>query len=329
MHRYFVIPMVGFFLVILIFVLYLQVINEDWKYLVPKPELPESCNDNEDLQLVVHEEDKINGRSFKDKKDVAEFKNQIHAILLLPCEREDRKFDVNLNIQSSLLAINSWFQNKSLNQQINFDTTIDGNIDVTFLRVNKSMNWFMNSKILDQNNNEIGISEKVEKIIIDNQNIFKNYDDKKFIVFFEGYEKRKYLNYDICGKSRHNGKVAVYFTSSPFKKYIGNDIILKNNKRIFSCTKNDHLNDINDLEFGDAEVTILHEILHTLGAPSRCGKNLDNSSHHVQDSKDDILYRISGNNYLDFNNDDYYNHNIDNCFDLKDSIYLRDYKELS
>ena len=38
---------------ILIFVIYLQVINEDWKYLVPKPELPESCNDNEDLQLVI------------------------------------------------------------------------------------------------------------------------------------------------------------------------------------------------------------------------------------------------------------------------------------
>ena len=285
MHRYFVIPMVGFFAVILTFVIYLQVINEDWKYLVPKPELPDSCNDNEVLQLVTHEDDKIDGRSFRDKKDLAEFKNQIHAILLLPCEREDRKFDVNLNIQSSLFAINSWFQNKSLNQQINFDTNIDGNIDVTFLRVNKSMKWFMNSKILDQNNNEIGISEKVEKIIIDNKNIFKNYDDKKFIVFFEGYEKRKYLNYDICGKSRHNGKVAVYFTSSPFKKYIGNDIILKNNKRIFSCTKNDHLNDINDLEFGDAEVTILHEILHTLGAPSRCGKNLDRGQARRQNIK--------------------------------------------
>ena len=166
--------MVGFFLVVLVFVIYLQLINENWKYLVPKPELPDSCNDNEVLQLVNHEDDKINGRSFRDKKDLDEFKNQIHAILLLPCEREDRKLDVNLNIQSSLFAINSWFQNKSLNQQINFDTTIDGNIDVTFLRVNKSMKWFMNSKILDQNNNEIGISEKVEKIIIDNQNIFKN-----------------------------------------------------------------------------------------------------------------------------------------------------------
>lgn len=322
MHRYFVIPMVGFFTVVLAFVIYLQVINDHWKYLVPKPELPDSCNDNEDLQLVIHEEDRINRRSFKDKKDMVEFKNQIHAILLLPCEREDRKLDVNLNIQSSLLAINYWFQNKSLNQQINFDTTSDGKIDVTFLRVNKSMKWFINSKKYDGSHNETDISEKVEKIIKSNQHIFDNYNNKKFIVFFEGWEKRKYLNYDICGKSRYNGKVAVYFTSSPFKKYIGNDIILQNNKRIFSCTKNDHLNEFDDLTFGDAEVTILHEILHTLGAPSKCGKNLDKSKYHVEDSKDDILYRISGNSFLDFNNDDYYNHKLDNCFDLKNSNYL-------
>ena len=322
MHRYFVIPMVGFFLVVLVFVIYLQVINDNWKYLVPKPELPDSCNDREELQLVIHEEDKINGRSFKDKKDLLELKNQIHVILLLPCERHDRKLDVNLNIQSSLMAINTWFQNKSLNQQINFDKTYDGNIDVTFFRVNKSMKWFMNSKKYNESNDETDVSEKIENIIKINQDIFNNYNNKKFIVFFEGWEKRKYLNYDICGKSRYNGQVAIYFTSSPFKKYIGNDIILKNNKRIFTCTKNDHLNDSNDLTFGDAEVTILHEILHTLGAPSTCGKNLDKSKNHVVDNKEDILYRISGNNYLDFNNDDYYNHKIDNCFDLKNSNYL-------
>ena len=323
MHRYFVIPMVGFFLVVLVFVIYLQVINDNWKYLVPKSELPDSCNDREELQLVIHDEDKIDGRSFKDKKDLGEFdENQIHTIFLLPCEKEDRKLDINFKIQSSLIAINTWFQNKSLNQQINFDKNFDGNIDVTFLRVNKSMNWFINAKKYDGSDDETDVSEKVENIISINQDIFNNYNNKKFIVFFEGWEKRKYLNYDICGKSRYNGQVAVYFTSSPFKKYIGNDIILKNNKRIFSCTKNDHLNDTNDLTFGDAEVTILHEILHTLGAPSTCGENLDKSKHHVVDSKDDILYRISGNNYLDFNNDDYYNHKIDNCFDLKNSNYL-------
>ena len=322
MHRYFVIPMVAFFGLILLFVIYLQLINDNWKYLAPKPELPDSCNDDKDLEIVIHEEDKINGRSFKDRYDASGFKNQIHAIFLLPCEQKDRKLDVNLNIQSSLFAINKWFQNKSLNQKIIFDITTKGNIDTTFLRVNKSMKWFLSSKTKEKLYDKTDVSEKIENIIKRNQYIFNNYSDKKFIVFFEGWEKRKYLNYDVCGKSRFGGQVSVYFTSSPFKKYIGNEIILKNKKRIFSCTKNDHLNNINDLKFGDAEVTMLHEILHSLGFPANCGKNLDKSKNHVEDSKDDILYRISGNNYLDFNNDDYYNHKIENCFDLKNSSYL-------
>ena len=145
---------------------------------------------------------------------------------------------------------------------------------------------------------------------------------KKFIIFFEGWERRKYINYDVCGKSTYDGKIAIYYTASRFKKYIGNDIILKNNKRIFTCTKEDHLNDPNDLTFGDAEATILHEILHSLGAPSKCAGNLDDTGHHVTDNENDILYKISGNKYLDFNNDDYYNHNIKGCKDLKDSDYL-------
>ena len=120
----------------------------------------------------------------------------------------------------------------------------------------------------------------------------------------------------------YEGNISIYYTFSRFKKYIGKDIILKNNKRIFSCTKNDHLNDINDLTFGDAEATILHELLHTLGAPSKCGKNLDNRKSHVSDSTKDIMYKQSGKEYLDFQNNDYYNHNIEGCADLKNSNYL-------
>jgi hypothetical protein len=37
---------------------------------------------------------------------------------------EDRKFDVNLNIEFSLLAINKWFLSKSQNQELRFDKNI-------------------------------------------------------------------------------------------------------------------------------------------------------------------------------------------------------------
>ena len=67
---------------------------------------------------------------------------QYHVVLLLPCEMEDRKFDVNYNIEYSLLAINKWFSDKSRIQKIQLDINNMSRIDVTFLRVNKTMKWF-------------------------------------------------------------------------------------------------------------------------------------------------------------------------------------------
>lgn len=321
MHRYFLIPVLGFFGLICLIVIYLQYINEDWKYLVPKQDLPSICKDEKDVdvKLITHDTDLIKERSFKDSPDQIN-KEQIHAIFLLPCEMKDRKFDVNYNIESSLLTINKWFFDKSNEQEIRFDKNSQNKIDVTFLRVNKTMKWFDNK--VKNNEKKIDISDKIKKIIFNNKDKFNNFNKKKFIIFFEGWERRKYINYDVCGKSTYDGKIAIYYTASRFKKYIGNELNLKKNKRIFTCTKKDHLNKENDLNFGDAEATILHEILHSLGAPSKCGKNLDKTNSHVLDSAKDIMHKQSGNEYLDYNNNDYYNHNIKGCSDLKNSDYL-------
>ena len=120
MHRYFLIPIISFFIIICGFVIYMQFINEDWKYLVPQTILPETCDDNTYVKFVIHDEDHIDGRSFQDKEDTFNG-NQFHAIYLLPCERKDRQFDVRLNIETSLLSINKWFFEKSAKQEINFD----------------------------------------------------------------------------------------------------------------------------------------------------------------------------------------------------------------
>ena len=36
----------------------------------------------------------------------------------------------------------------------------------------------------------------------------------------------------------------------------------------------------------------------------------------------DILHKVSGSTYLDYKNDDYYNHNISSCYDLKNNNFL-------
>ena len=320
MHRYFLIPFIGFFIIVSIFVFFLQFINEDWKFIAPKVPLPKNCDNNVETSFIIYETDKKINRSFKDKLDLYEG-NQFHPIYLLPCERDDREYDINNKIKSSLLAINYWLKEQTISQEIKFDRNIDGDIDITFLRVNKTMDWFGDLHNKDKTKNITEVSNKIENLINDNSNIFNNFSSKKFIIFFEGWEKRKYIDYDICGKSRFDGNIAIYYTYSRFKKYIGDDLILSNNERIFSCTHKDHLNDNNDKTFGDAEATILHEMIHSLGFPASCAKN--NKSFHVNDDKNDIMHKQSGKIYLDFNNDDYYNHQQKNCPDLKNSKFLQ------
>ena len=320
MHRYFLIPFIGFFIIVSIFVFFLQFINEDWKFIAPKVPLPKNCDNNVETSFIIYETDKKINRSFKDKLDLYEG-NQFHPIYLLPCERDDREYDINNKIESSLLAINYWLKEQTISQEIKFDRNIDGDIDITFLRVNKTMDWFGDLHKKDKTKNITEVSNKIEKLINDNSNLFNNFSSKKFIIFFEGWEKRKYIDYDICGKSRFDGNIAIYYTYSRFKKYIGDDLILSNNERIFSCTHKDHLNDNNDKTFGDAEATILHEMIHALGFPASCAKN--NKSFHVNDNKNDIMHKQSGKIYLDFNNDDYYNHQQKNCPDLKNSKFLQ------
>ena len=163
MHRYFLIPFIGFFTFVSAFVFFLQFINEDWKFIAPKVPLPEDCDNNIETKFIIYETDKKINRSFKDEKDIYDG-NQFHPIFLLPCERDDREYDINDKINSSLVAINYWLKEQTLNQEIKFDRNIDGEIDITFLRVNKTMDWFGDLNTKDKNN-ITEVSNKIEKLI--------------------------------------------------------------------------------------------------------------------------------------------------------------------
>ena len=311
MHKYFLIPILIFFFIVSLLVFYLQYISEEWKYrIIGKKDgisIPKNCNDKSEIVKIINNpSDIIKNRSFKDRDDLtSDF--QFHAIYLLPCEKEDRKFDINKNIYYSLNSINKWLLNRTKNQLINFDITEEEYIDITFIRVDKTIKWF--TKFNSNENNQLDAASKIEKIILLNAHLFNNFDKKKFIVFFEGWEKRRSLITEICGRSRFNGKVSIFYTNAKMKKSK-------------SCTK-DNINDSIYEGFGESEGTILHEMLHTLGMPPKCAKNLDsNSTFHVSDNNEDIMNKVSGSKYLDYNNDDYYKHNIKNCKDLTDNEYL-------
>ena len=312
MHKYFLIPAITFFIIIILLQIDQQYIHTDWKYAIIGKKnniiIPDICNDNEIIKIIKEKSDVLKGRSFEDLVDISN-KNKIHVIYMLPCNVQDRKFDLNGTIESSIKSINNWFLNKSDNQIINFDAKNDNLLDITFIRVNKTLNWF--NKYNTNENNKKDNSSKIEKIIIDNSNIFNNFENKKFIIFFEGWEKRVSLSTEICGRSKFNGKIAIFYTNGKSKK-------------IKSCTDDNLFNfDKENYILKQSEETILHEILHTLGAPPKCAKNINPlETMHVFDHKGDIMNKVSGSLYLDFNNDDYYKHKIVNCPDLYTSKFL-------
>lgn len=307
MHQYFIIPLSAFFIFIILLVLYFQFYDDEWKFFFKpdKKNIPEYCEDklNNFEKLIINvEADQNENRSFIDNKDSE--KNLIHLIYLVPCDQLSRDFDINNKILKIVNNINDWFFKKSNDQKIKFDY-FNNKIEITFIRVNKTLKWFntFNSK---QNNTDDNAS-RVENIIFSNKNIFDNFESKKFIVFFEGWEKRKSFFYTTCGRARYGGKVAVIYTNSDFKN---KDTCVD----IIETTKD---------ELKNESQSVLHELLHLLGFPTNCSINKDEiDSFHINDSEDDILYKFSGGKFLDFNNDDYYDHGIFECPDLMDSKYL-------
>ena len=162
--------------------------------------IPNICDDESDIEIISHSTDLISDRSFKDNIDsTSHF--QFHTIYLVPCEREDRKFDVNKNIHYSLETINKWLLDKTNNQIINYDRINEGIIDTTFIRVNKTLNWF--TQFRTKENHKQDASSKIEDIILSNFSLFHNFNKKNLIVDIpESIHNLilSFIHYDKCDK---------------------------------------------------------------------------------------------------------------------------------
>jgi hypothetical protein len=77
---------------------------------------------------------------------------------------------------------------------------------------------------------------------------------------------------------------------------------------------------------GYFETTILHELLHLLGMVPLCSPHGEDG--HVKDNSQDLMYfQYDGSyspiyTYLDYRNDDYFNHGNPDCPDLARSVFL-------
>jgi hypothetical protein len=81
--------------------------------------------------------------------------------------------------------------------------------------------------------------------------------------------------------------------------------------------------------YGEAVVTcmdqrtVAHELMHALGGPLSCAPHYELG--HVNDHRSDLMYERRDrrtSEFVDFGNDDYFNHTIEGCWDVADSPFL-------
>ena len=82
-----------------------------------------------------------------------------------------------------------------------------------------------------------------------------------------------------------------------------------------------------DLKPKDADYTIIHEVLHTIGAVPSCAPNFvgDSLRGHIDDHKADIMWPFvvpDTFRRLDVGRNDYFDHDIEGCTDLADSPFV-------
>ena len=212
---------------------------------------------------------------------------QIHVVYALPSDAEDRNLDRYGDIERSLGAIQHWLEGE-IGHRLRLDTT-GGRLDVTFLRL----------AFTAQEGDERGASlvQDLEGAIRDR---FGTSPDKAHAVYYAGRFG------DHCGSATPEGRVAVVFLDpegcSP--RAVGTD-------RETASTY---------------EAVMVHELLHVFGAVPECASDRLQTSAHVGESVQDLMYagpEWSGHEEVDIDSgrDNYFGHGRPDCLDVSASEF--------
>lgn len=224
---------------------------------------------------------------------------QIHFIYAVPRDGRDDLLDVNGTIALSAAAMNSWLESKT-GHRLRLDT-YEGELDISFLPLDadeKTIND-LDTRILAYVEHEIKARGFAG-------------DHKLFVVYYDGF----FTNSEgYCGLGSYPpqgvGQTAM--------------LLLRGYNPTFDYVCPRQFTKSEDFT-GYFEMTILHEVLHLMGMVPECAPH--NDEGHVTDSQQDLMYfQYDGSysplyTYLDYHNDDYFNHGNPDCADLARSAFL-------
>jgi hypothetical protein len=218
-----------------------------------------------------------------DQPDQAQSLNTVHIVYAVPSDNEDIGRDKNYQLQSSILAANTWFNDISNGKQLRLDLQDNGDIDITY--------WPM-----IETNAELRQSDRQMRDIIEEKlkQIEWYNPDKLYVVYFEGSHQR------TCGDASTNGGHMVGF-------YLHDATV----NAAYDCSRNQFSTSVDN--HGYTEHVLIHEVVHALGVVHTSDTNKDLMYAGPENWVPE---------YVDFNNDAYYMHGDTNKVDILYSTFL-------
>jgi hypothetical protein len=224
--------------------------------------------------------------------------SQVHLIYAIPADGADRAMDLGETLASTTGSFNNWLAQQTGGRRLRFDT-YQGRLDISFVRLPKT----------DAAYDTFG-QRKRDNIEADLNRMGLLTPNKIYAVYYDGN------NANTCADAPHPpdlpGQVAVLYLRGAVS---GSKPCYENAFAASAAAAPGYL-----------DFTMLHELLHTLGAVDERAPDAVLSGHAGMDPND-VMYAgaaVWHPQVLDFNKSNYYNPNglPGGIFNLADSSYL-------
>ncbi|MDB5728848.1 MAG: hypothetical protein JWQ00_2053 [Noviherbaspirillum sp.] len=223
---------------------------------------------------------------------------QVHLVYAIPADGVDHAFDLSETIANTTGSYNNWLAQQTAGNRLKIDT-YQGRLDVTFVRLPRS----------DAAYDAFGYNKR-DVIEADMRAMRQVNPDKIYAVYYDGG------NVNTCADAPHPpalaGQVAVLYMRGAVPGYM-------------PCQDNPYAAGPTAAP-GYLDFTMLHEILHTMGAVDDRAPNAVLNGH-VNTDPTDLMYAgpLPWNpSVLDSTKANYYNPNglAGGLFNLANSLYL-------
>lgn len=233
----------------------------------------------------------VGTRATADRPDDQLRAKQIHVVYVVPREGTDRQFDTNGSIATSVAAFQNWLKVQTGTKRLRMDT-YQGVLDITFVQLSRSDAELQTEATAM--GSPLYLRDILEREI---KNLGFTSSNKIYALYYEGGSTTPACGGAFWPPVLPGSVVAQYLLGTP--------------PGAPACSTNTFTT--SDTSLGYWEVSMIHEILHGLGAVSTCALH-HTLSGHVSDSAQDLMYAGTSpwlpsgynNAILDTGRDDYY-----------------------